>query len=291
MLDRRTFVLGAAASAALASALPAHAAASAPASGATPDHITPDHITPDRTAGVFAAPDGAPLLLAQQDGQWVLVDEGGSVRITTGLAGADLVDVTGDGTTFVAVGAVSGDPIATIWESTDGITWHEVRRLHGVRSEFTAVGGGLAFGSVVKHERASVVRIAARRTANGWNTVPVRGLEWTDGLSATAVAATADGWIVAAVDISGTVLHTSHNGVSWTARPRLDGVAVRGMTAVDGRVHWVGNEIVDATPLTGVLDAGTTRPDVPADAKSLGVAGTRSGWLTGGRLITVEATR
>ncbi|WP_033442451.1 hypothetical protein [Saccharothrix sp. NRRL B-16314] len=286
MLDRRTFVLGAAASAALASALPAHAAASAPASGATPDTATPD-----KTAGVFAAADGTPLLLTHRDDQWVLVDEGGSVRITTGLAGADLVDVTSDGTTFIAVGAVSGDPIATIWESTDGIAWHEVRRLHGVRSEFTAVGGGLALGSVVKHERASVVRIAARRTANGWTTVRVRGLEWTDGLSATAVAATADGWIVAAVDISGTVLHTSRDGVSWTTRPRLDDVAVRGLTAVDGRVHWVGNEIVDATPLAGVLDAGTTRPDVPADAKALGVAGTRSGWLTGGRLITAEATR
>ncbi|MBB5802779.1 hypothetical protein F4560_002547 [Saccharothrix ecbatanensis] len=286
MLDRRTFVLGAAASAAVASALPAHAAASAPAPGATPDKTTPD-----KTAGVFAAAGGTPLLLTQRDNQWVLVDEGGSVRITTGLTGADLVDVTSDGTTFTTVGAVSGDPIATIWESTDGIAWTEVRRLHGVRSEFTAVGGGLALGSVVKHERASVVRIAARRTANGWNTVRMRGLEWTDGLSATAVAATADGWIVAAVDISGTVLHTSRDGVNWTARPRLDGVAVRGLTAVDGRVHWVGNEMVDATPLTGVLDADTTRPDVPADAKALGVAGTRSGWLTGGRLITVEATR
>ncbi|MEU4746113.1 hypothetical protein AB0G02_37410, partial [Actinosynnema sp. NPDC023658] len=63
------------------------------------------------------------------------------------------------------------------------------------------------------------------------------------------------------------------------------------LTAVDGRVHWVGNEVVDATPLTGVLDAGRTRPSVPQDAKALGLAGTRSGWLTGGRLITAEATR
>ncbi|MEU4446425.1 hypothetical protein AB0K14_06810 [Actinosynnema sp. NPDC050801] len=283
MLDRRTFVLGAAATAALTSALPAHAAAAAPASGATDN--------PRKTAGVFLAADGAPSMLTHQDGHWVLVDEGGSVRITDGLVGADLVDVTGDGTTFHAVGALSGDPIATIWESTDGLAWREARRLHGVRSEFTAVGGGLAFGSVLKHERASVVRIAARRTPSGWNTVPVRGLEWTDGLSATAVAATGDGWVVAAVDISGTVLHTSRDGVTWTSRPRLDGVAVRGLASVDGRVHWVGNEMVDATPLTGVLDADRTRPAVPQDAKALGVAGTRSGWLTGGRLITAEATR
>ncbi|ROP42633.1 hypothetical protein [Saccharothrix texasensis] len=283
MLDRRTFVLGAAATAALTSALPAHAGAAAPASDAAEN--------PRKAAGVFLAPDGTPLMLTEQDGQWIVADEGGSVRITSGLAGADLVDVTRDGSTCHAVGALSGDPIATIWESTDGVTWREARRLHGVRSEFTAVGGGLAFGSVLKHERASVVRIAARRTASGWNTVPVRGLEWTDGLSATAVTATSDGWVVAAVDVSGTVLHTSRDGVTWTARPRLDGVAVRGLASVAGRVHWVGNEVVDATPLTGVLDADRTSPAVPRDAKALGVAGARSGWLTGGRLITAEATR
>jgi hypothetical protein len=287
VLDRRTFVLGAAATAALTSALPAHAAAAAPAAGVTPDKTA----TPDRTAGVFVAPGGTPFLLAHQDGQWVLVDENGSVRITDGLAGADLVDVTGDGTTLVAVGAVSGDPTAAVWESGDGVAWREVRRLHGVRSEFTAVGPGLALGSVVKHERAPMVRIAARRTASGWTTVPVRGLEWTDGLSATAVAPTATGWIAAAVDISGTVLHTSRDGVTWAARPRLDGVAVRGLAQVGDAVRWVGNEMVDATPLTGVLDADRTRPAVPQDAKALGVAGTRSGWLAGGRLITVEATR
>ncbi len=277
-------MLGAAATAALTSALPTHAAGAAPASADTSDIF-------GKNAGVFLAPGGTPLLLAHQDGQWVLIAEDGSVRITEGLAGADLVDVTGNGTTLTAVGALNGDPIATIWESTDGVTWREARRLHGVRSEFTAVGDGLALGSVVKHERAPVVRIAARRTGSGWNTVPVRGLEWTDGLSATAVAATGDGWIAAAVDISGTVLHTSRDGVTWTVRPRLDGVAVRGLTLVDGRVHWVGNEMVDATPLTGVLDADRTRPAVPQDAKALGVAGTRSGWLTGGRLITVEAAR
>ena len=283
MLDRRTFVLGAAATAALTSALPAHAAASAPASGAAAN--------PRKAAGVFLASDGTPLMLTEENGQWVVIDEGGSVRITEGLAGADLVDVTTHGSAFHAVGALRGDPIATIWESTDGVTWHEARRLHGVRSEFTAVGGGLAFGSVLKHERASAVRIAARRTASGWSTVPVRGLEWTDDLSATAVAASADGWVVAAVDVSGTVLHTSRDGVTWTSRPRLDGVAVRGLAPVAGRVHWVGNEMVDATPLTGVLDADRTRPAVPQDAKALGVAGTRAAWLTGGRLITTEATR
>ncbi|MFI9007814.1 hypothetical protein ACIGNX_11355 [Actinosynnema sp. NPDC053489] len=283
MLDRRTFVLGAAATAALTSALPAHAAAAAPASDAVAN--------PRKAAGVFLAPGGATLMVTERDGQWVVADERGSVRITTGLAGADLVDVTGDGTGCHAVGALRGDPVATIWESADGLAWHEARRLHGVRSEFTAVGGGLAFGSVVKDERAPVVRIAARRTASGWTTVPVRGLEWTDGISATAVTATADGWVVAAVDISGTVLHTSRDGVTWTPRPRLDGVAVRGLAAVGGRVHWVGNDVVDATPLVGVLDEGRTSPAVPRDAKALGVAGTRSGWLTGGRLITAEATR
>ncbi|NUT49733.1 MAG: hypothetical protein HOV94_20835 [Saccharothrix sp.] len=284
MLDRRTFVLGAAATAALTSALPAHAAAAAPASGAAED-------TPRKAAGVFLASDGTPFMLAQADGAWVLADESGSVRITEGLGGAHLVDVARDGATFHAVGALSGEPVATIWESADGVTWREARRLHGVRSEFTAVGGGLAFGSVLKHERASAVRIAARRTSSGWSTVPVRGLEWTDGLSATAVTATPDGWVVAAVDIAGTVLHGSRDGVTWSPLPRLDGVAVRGLASAGGRVHWVGNEMADATPLTGVLGAGRTSPAVPADAKALGLAGTRSGWLTGGRLITAEATR
>ncbi|MGW4111461.1 hypothetical protein ACWEFJ_11325 [Actinosynnema sp. NPDC004786] len=285
MLDRRTFVLGATATAALTGALPAHQAAAAPGPGAAADD------NPRKAAGVLLAPDGTPSMVTEQDGRWVLADERGSVRITDGLAGAELVDVTGSGGAYHAVGAVSGDPTATIWESADGVRWREARRLHGVRSAFTAVGGGLAFGSVLKHERASVVRIAARRTASGWHTVPVRGLEWTDGLSATAVTATADGWVVAAVDLAGTVLHASRDGVTWTALPRLDGVAVRGLASVGGRVHWVGNEVVDATPLTGVLDADRTSPAVPRDAKALGVAGSRTGWLAGGRLVTAEVAR
>ncbi|GAA1306504.1 hypothetical protein [Saccharothrix xinjiangensis] len=278
MLDRRTFVLSAAATAALVTAAPAHATAAA--------------AVPGKTAGALLAPDGNPYLLLWSDGQWVLLDERGSVRITEGLGSAALVDVADDGGRLVAVGSLGDDdPTAVIWESTNGTTWHEARRLHGLRSEFTAVGGGLALGSVVKAERASVVRIAARRTASGWATVPVRGLEWTDGLAATAVARTADGWVAAAVDQAGTVLHTSRDGVSWTARPRLDGVAVRGLAALGGGVRWVGNELVEATPLTGVLDAGQRQPAVPADAKALGVVGDRSAWLAGGRLITAEAAR
>lgn len=276
MLDRRTFVLGAAATAALVTAVPAHAAP-APA--------------PGTTAGALLGPGGTPFLLAHLDGDWVLLDERGSVRITSGLGGATLVAAANDGDRLVAVGSLDTDPTAAVWESTDGATWREARRLHGVRSEFTAVGGGLALGSVVKTERASVVRIAARRTASGWATVPVRGLEWTDGLAATAVARTADGWVAAAVDQAGTVLHASRDGVAWTALPRLDGVAVRGLAALGGRVHWVGNELVEATPLAGVLDAGRRQPAVPADAKALGVVGARSAWLAGGRLITAEATR
>ncbi|QFZ19411.1 hypothetical protein [Saccharothrix syringae] len=278
MLDRRTFVLGAAATAALVTttATPARAAAAAPG----------------ETAGALLAPDGTPAALTRVDGQWALLDESGSVRITTGLGTADLVDATVDGDRLVAVGSLGGDqPVAAIWESTDGTAWHEVRRLHGVGSQFTAVGGGLALGSVVKQERASVVRIAARRTASGWATVRVRGLEWTDGLAATAVARTPGGWVAAAVDRVGTVLHTSADGVNWTARPRLDGVAVRGLAALGGGVHWVGNELVEAVPLTGFLDADRRQPAVPADAKALGVVGARSAWLAGGRLITAEATR
>ncbi|MGM1064466.1 hypothetical protein [Saccharothrix sp. Mg75] len=287
MLDRRKFVLGAAVTATLGTTVTTTLAGRAAAAPA-PAVPAVGAGSPTRSAGVFTDPAGTAFALVHLDGAWVLVDVDGSVRITTGLAGADLVDVATDGDRVVAVGALSGDPTAAIWESTDGTTWREARRLHGVRSEFTAVGGGLALGSVVKQERASLVRIAARRTAGGWSTVPVRGLEWTDGIKATAVARTSAGWVAAAVGTAGTVLHTSRDGVTWSARSGLDEVAVRGLTP-EG--HWVGNDVVDATPLAGTLDAGRRRPDVPADAKALGVVGARTGWLAGGRLITAEAAR
>ena len=268
MLDRRTFVLGAAVSAVAASTVgTAHAA------------------TPTTTTGTgVAALGGMPVTLARIAGRWSLISDDGSVRATTGLENADLVDLADDGTQLVAAGSLAGDPVAALWTSADGVTWREARRLHGTRSEFTAVTGTLALGSVVRHERAPEVRVAARRTPSGWTTVPVRGL--ADGLAASALATTPDGFVCAAVDSSGTRVHASADGVAWHELPRVDGVAVRGLASASGVVRWFGNEIAGSTPLTGVV-GGTSGPAaVPADAKALGVTGARSAWLSGGRLLT-----
>ncbi|MEU6152072.1 hypothetical protein ABZ816_18950 [Actinosynnema sp. NPDC047251] len=272
MLDRRTFVLGTA------------LAATATAITGTAAHASPRL---DKTAGAATAA-GSPVTLARLDGRWVLADETGSVRITTGLDNADVVDLADDGTGLIAAGSLAGDPVAALWTSPDGVAWREVRRLHGTRSEFTAAAGALALGSVLRGERASLVRVAARRTATGWTTVPVRGLELTDGLSASALAATPDGWVCAAVGTSGTRLHASRDGVTWTELPALPGVAVRGLTADARTIRWHGNEIAGSTPLTGVLGGPGGPAAVPADAKALGATGGRFAWLSAGRLLTTS---
>ncbi|GAA0232193.1 hypothetical protein GCM10010492_33590 [Saccharothrix mutabilis subsp. mutabilis] len=267
MLDRRTFVLGAAVTAVAATSVgTAHAAA------------PPAHATGAASLG------GTPVTLARIDGRWALLGDNGSVRITTGLDNADLVDLADDGTRLVAAGSLAGDPVAALWTSTDGVTWHEARRLHGTRSEFTAVTGTLALGSVVRHERAAEVRVAVRRTASGWTTTPVRGL--ADGLLASALATTPGGFVCASVDSAGTRVHTSADGVAWSELPRVEGVAVRGLVATSGAVRWFGNEIAGSAPLTGVVGGSPSPAAVPADAKALGVTGARSAWLSGGRLLT-----
>ncbi|MEU5692925.1 hypothetical protein [Actinosynnema sp. NPDC020468] len=275
MLDRRTFVLGTAATAALVST------AATTASAATPV---------DRVAGPATTGD-TPRALARQGGSWVLVDPSGATLPTTGLTGADVVDATVSGTTAIAVGSLGDEPVAVIWESTDGLAWREVRRLHGVRSAFTAVGPGLALGSVLAHEKAPVTRIAARRSAAGWTTVPARGPEWTDGWSATALASTPEGWIAAAVGVSGTVLHSSRDGVTWSAHSRVDGVAVRALVHTPAGVRWIGNELAGSAPLTGLLGSAPTAAPVPFSAKASGTAGDRFGWLADGRLVTTEVSR
>ncbi|MFI9815041.1 hypothetical protein [Saccharothrix variisporea] len=267
MLDRRTFVLGAAVTAVAATSVG-----------------TADAATPLSNGVGVASLGGTPVTLARAAGGWSLISDNGSVRITSGLENAGLVDLADDGTQLVAAGSLAGDPVAALWTSGDGVTWREARRLHGTRTEFTATTGTLALGAVVRHERAPEVRVAVRRTASGWSTVPVRGL--ADGLLASALATTPDGFVCAAVDSTGTRVHTSADGVVWRELPRVDGVAVRGLASVSGVVRWFGNEIAGSTPLTGVV-GGTSGPAaVPADAKALGVTGTRAAWLSGGRLLT-----
>ncbi|WP_309112138.1 hypothetical protein [Saccharothrix sp.] len=269
MLDRRTFVLGAAVTAVAATSV-----GTGTANASTP---------PSGGIGV-ATLDGVPVTLARIDGRWALLSDNGSVRITAGLDNADLVDLSDDGTRLVAAGSLAGDPVAALWTSADGVTWREARRLHGTRSEFTAVTGTLALGSVVRHERAPEVRVAARRTPSGWTTAPVRGL--ADGLLASALATTAGGFVCASVDSAGTRVHTSADGVAWSELPRVDGVAVRGLASVSGVVRWFGNEIAGSTPLTGVVGGASGPAAVPADAKALGVTGARAAWLSAGRLLT-----
>ncbi|MEV0675644.1 hypothetical protein AB0I60_03880 [Actinosynnema sp. NPDC050436] len=270
MLDRRTFVLGAALAAATTATAPSRA-------GAT--------TAPVRAVGA-AAIAGTPVTLVRLNGVWALADGTGSVRITTGLEHADVVDLAEDGTGLVAAGCLADDPMAALWTSPDGVAWREVRRLHGTRAGFTAVAGALALGSVLRGERASLVRVAARRTASGWTTVPVRGLERTDGLFASALAEGPDGWVCAAVGTSGTRLHSSRDGVTWSELPGVPGVAVRGLVADARGIRWQGNEIAGSAPLTGVLGGAAGPAPVPADAKALGPASSRFAWLSAGRLLT-----
>ncbi|MEU4804261.1 hypothetical protein [Actinosynnema sp. NPDC023587] len=271
MLDRRTFVLGTALAATAITTTAITTAHAAPRSG--------------RTAGAATAA-GTTVTLARLDDRWVLVDETGSVRITTGLENANVVGLADDGADLIAAGSLADDPVAALWTSSDGVAWREVRRLHGTRAEFTAVTGGLALGSVLRGERAALARVAARRTATGWTTVPVRGLEGTDGLFASALSATPDGWVCAAVGANGSRLHASRDGVTWSELPGVAGVAVRALTSDARGTRWHGNGIAGSAPLTGPLGGPAGPAPVPAGAQALGTASGRAAWLSAGRLLT-----
>ncbi|MGQ0837723.1 hypothetical protein [Actinokineospora sp.] len=281
-MTRRTFV-GAVAAAAGTAAL------------ASPALAAPGRPTLDRAVGVI----GGPRVLALVGRTWVLVDENGAVTPTRGLGNAVVVDVTSGPAGHVAVGSITvgAESIAAVWESADGVSWREATRLTGVDAEFTTVGAGptsvLALGALLTTERSPSRRIVARRMPRGWVTVPVRGLEWTDELAATAVAGTAGGWTAAAVDASGSVLANSRDGVTWSTSPieaRLTEVAVKSLSYEgDHRVRWIGNGMGGSAPLAGVLGAGRTTVAVPEHSHAVGVVPAarpiRSFWLADGRLV------
>lgn len=263
----------------------------------SPAYAAPPGQALDRAAGVVTV-GGVPKVLAMIGSAWVLVDADGTARPTRGLAGATIVDVTTGPGGLVAVGALPAgeDTAATVWESRDGLVWREANRVGGVHAEFTAVGADatsfIALGSLLTRERAPRRRIAARRTDSGWVTVPVRGLEWTDESPATAVAGGPAGWVTAAVSVTGTLLSTSRDGITWTqaaVEPRLTDAAVKALTFVGDRVRWVGNGMGGIAPLAGTLGAGRTTVAVPDDAHAVGVVPAsvpvRSFWLADGRLV------
>ncbi|MDQ3402179.1 MAG: hypothetical protein M3548_02140 [Actinomycetota bacterium] len=290
----RRFFVGAVATAAGAVALGSPAFAST-------NNASTNNASLDRAVGVVHV-NGSPRILALVGQAWVLVDENGSTQQTRGLTNAVIVDVTSSGSGLVAVGSleVNGEPIATIWESADGVAWREATRLTGRTAEFTAVGASptsvMALGALLTGEGSPQKRIGAQRTPSGrWVTVPVRGLEWTDELAATAIAGGSGQWIAAAVDVSGSVLSTSRDGLTWSTasvEPRLQDAAVKSLTFEGDRVKWIGNGMGGIAAIAGTLGAGRTTVAVPQEAHAVGVSpaqgSLRSFWLVDGRLVAAN---
>lgn len=226
----------------------------------------------ERAAGV-AVVGGAPKVLCLLDGSWVLAGVAGDVRPTEGLAGAVIADVTTDGSGALAVGSGAREE-ATVWRSADGVRWVEVLRLAGTKSEFTAVGQGLVLGSVLTGEGVPRSTVAARRQAGSWATVPTRGLDGEQ--SVTALTASAGGWRAASVGASGTTLFRSGDGSIWAKDGKLADTVVKGLLPD----RWVGNS------LGGTTARASKAVAVSRDAIAIGAAGNRSYWLVDGRLVT-----
>jgi len=224
---------------------------------------------------------------------WVLVAANGSTRPTTGLDGADVLDLAGAPLGgAVAVGAVAdGDrSIPTVWESVDGLDWRAVTSLSGLDGHLTALAvrehDALAMGSLLTLERAPRQRIAVRYLHNSWEVAPVDGLEHTDEWTATAAAGGAEGWLVSTVDSAGSVLASSPDGLNWTASAGLVDTAVRSLAFTGAGVRWVGNAMGGSGALTGVVGAGRRPVPVAGEARALGVIGDQSYWLAGGRIVS-----
>ncbi|WP_258904198.1 hypothetical protein [Actinokineospora sp. UTMC 2448] len=223
----------------------------------------------DRAAG----PVGG-RVLALSGGAWVLADETGAVP-TRGLDGADVIAVAAG---FVAVGAHGGK--AAIWESADGLGWTAAGRRNEPHAVFTAVGAGprgtLVLGSLLSEEGTPVRAVAAIRTqSRDWLTLPVRGL--SDGLAVTAVIGHADGWTAAAVDLHGSVVFHSPDGIAWTQGATVPASAVRELVGD----RWTGNALDDTAPVRGTLAGDREVVAVPRDAHAVG----GGFWLTRGTLV------
>lgn len=279
-LRRRVFVLGVAGLAAAASTAGTAAAQQAPLT---------------RSAGVAVLGERAKALCLLGT-SWVLVDEDGTTYPTTGLDGATVVDVAADERGVLAAGS-SPATEATVWQSTDGVTWHEAMRLTGTKSEFTGVGLGpgnsaMVLGSALTEERAPATTIAARRVQHRWTQVPVTGLEPTAEQAITTLTGNRSGWIAAAVTQEGTSLYRSADGSAWSPvdAGQLEDASVQGVLLENnGAVRWVANGIGGSAAITGTVGAGRRPVSVPQDAHAVGAVWTRRGsisyWLVDGRLV------
>lgn len=285
-LTRRTFVgavttIGAAVATGAVTATNAAASASASAAAAKVD-----------TAVGVARFGSSVYTLGRGSQGWVLVAANGSSRPTTGLDGADVLDLAGGPGGAIAVGAVAdGDrSIPTVWESRDGLDWQAMTSLSGLDGHLTALAvrehDALAMGSLLTLERAPRQRIAVRYKDNRWEVSPVNGLEHTDEWTATAAAGDPGGWIVSTVDSAGSVLATSPDGVTWTASSGLVDTSIRSLAVTGAGVRWVGNAMGGSGALTGVVGAGRRPVPVAGEARALGVIGDQSYWLAGGRIVS-----
>lgn len=292
-LTRRTFVGAVATVGATVGAAVAGAAASGVA-GASAASASAAAATVDRAVGV-ARLGSTVHTLGLHAGGWLLVAANGSTRPTTGLTGADVLDLTsGPDGGMVAVGALAdGDrSVPTVWDSPDGLDWRVATSLTGLDGHLTAVAvhgdSAFAMGALLTLERAPRQRIALRYNDNSWSVAPVDGLEHTDERTVSAAAGGAEGWVVSIVDANGSVLATSEDGLTWTASSGLVDAAVRSLTFTPSGVRWVGNVMGGSGGLTGVAGAGRRPVPVPAEAKALGVIGNRSYWLSGGRIVSAK---
>ncbi|GAB3472542.1 hypothetical protein [Actinophytocola sediminis] len=248
--------------------------------------------TLDRAVGVARLGATVHTLGLASDG-WLLVAANGSSRPTTGLAGADVLDLAaGPAGGVVAVGALAdGDRSSpTVWESADGLDWHVATSLTGLDGHLTAVavrgGDALALGALLTVERAPRQRFALRYQDNSWQVAPVDGLAYTDELAVSAAAGGPDGWLLSTVDSSGSVLATSADGLTWTAGAGLVDTAIRSLAVTGAGVRWVGNVIGGSGGQSGVVGAGRQPVAVPQEAKALGVLGDQSYWLVDGRIVS-----
>ena len=279
-MSRRTFV-GAVAT--IGAALGA-GAVTGTASAAVPVKL-------DRAVGIAGTGGTAHTLGRTPDG-WLLVAANGSIRPTTGLENANLLDLTGDAAGFVAVGSTTegGRDVPVVWESADGLTWHSTVRLSAHDGHFSAVASDgadiLVMGADLTLERAPHQRVAVLRTAAGWSSVPVTGLEYTREWAATAIAGGAGGWVLSTVDATGSMIATSADGRVWTAGDHLADAAVRSLAFTKSGVRWVANAMAGSGGLKGVVGADREVVPVPAEAQALGVIGDQSYWLAEGRIVT-----
>jgi hypothetical protein len=233
----------------------------------------------DRAAGVARLGRTVHVLGRTREG-WVHIAADGATRPARGLGGAEVNAVAAHRGALVAVGADGVRP--AVWQSRDGVSWRRVARFDDVDGHLTAVGahGGtaLAVGARLTLERAPHQRIVMRDSGSGWVTVPARGLEHTDELTATAVGGDATGWTLSTVDANGSLLARSADGVGWTPADRLTDAAVKSFEGTD----WVGNAMGGTT---GVV---RTRRAVP-QGQAVGLLDGRSYWLVSGHIVTATA--